>query len=311
MVTDSPTLSSWMADLQCGRIKMKYDITAKTIIDIAKEEILHSFLGIESDSIELLEELPEETTSIRRSDFPLHVVQKDGNEMIIILEIQTHFNSDFVLRLIDYTVRFKLKYHLKVKPWVLLLTPSSLATGTYEDDVLTFKYEVIRLWMLQAKNFLDKIYLYPFLPLMNGGEELLEKADRTIYEDKEISKDRKADLLSAMAIFAGLKDEKLGIRLSERRRDIMIESPVYEFIKEEGRKEGIIEGMKEGMKEGRKEGLKEGLYNTLSLVLDMKFGTDGIALMEKVRKIDSIERLETIIKTIKTAKKIDEIKKLI
>ena len=192
MVTDSPTLSSWMADLQCGRIKMKYDITAKTIIDIAKEEILHSFLGIESDSI-----------------------------------------------------------------------------------------------------------------------ELLEKADRTIYEDKEISKDRKADLLSAMAIFAGLKDEKLGIRLSERRRDIMIESPVYEFIKEEGRKEGIIEGMKEGMKEGRKEGLKEGLYNTLSLVLDMKFGTDGIALMEKVRKIDSIERLETIIKTIKTAKKIDEIKKLI
>jgi len=32
----------------------------------------------------------------------------------------------------------------------------------------------------------------------------------------------------------------------------MIESPVYDFIKEEGRKEGIIEGMKEGIKEGKK-----------------------------------------------------------
>ncbi|MDQ1317907.1 MAG: hypothetical protein QG588_1562, partial [Candidatus Poribacteria bacterium] len=85
---------------------MKYDIAVKAIINIAKEEILHSFLGIESDSIELLEELPEETTNIRRSDFPLHVIQKDGNETIVILEIQTQFSNDFVLRLIDYTVRF-------------------------------------------------------------------------------------------------------------------------------------------------------------------------------------------------------------
>jgi predicted transposase YdaD len=111
------------------------------------------------------------------------------------------------------------------------------------------------------------------------------------------------DVLSAMAIFAGLKDEKLGIWLSERRRDIMIESPVYEFIKEEGRKEGIIEG--------RKEGMKEGLYNTLSLVLEMKFGTDGVALMEKVRKIDSMERLETIRDTAKLTNSIKEIENLL
>jgi len=302
---------------------MKYDITAKTIIDIAKEEILHSFLEIESDSIELLEELSEETTSIRRSDFPLRVVQKDGNEMIVILEIQTHFNNDFVLRLIDYTVRSKLKYHIKVKPWVLLLTPSSLATGTYEDDVLTFKYEVIRLWKLQAKDYLDRIYLYPFLPLMNGGEELLEKADTNIYENNKISRDDKANLLSAMAIFAGLKDEKLGIWLAERRRDIMIESPVYEFIREEGIKEGLEKGKKEGIEQGKKEGIeqgkkegieqgrKEGLYDALSLVLEIKFGMKGVALIEKIRKVESIERLEMLKETVRLAKSLKEIENLL
>ncbi|MCX6112646.1 MAG: hypothetical protein NTY22_05090, partial [Proteobacteria bacterium] len=187
------------------------------------------------------------------------------------------------------------KYHLKIKPWVLLLTPSSLATGIYEDDLLTFKYEVIRLWKLQAKDFLDRIYLYPFLPLMNGGEELLEKADTIIYEDNEISRDRKADLLSAMSIFAGLKDEKLGIWLAERRRDIMIESPVYEFIKEEG----------------RKEVRKEGLYDAISFGLELKFGVDGIALMDKVQKIDSMERLEKIKEAVKFANSAKEIEKLI
>jgi predicted transposase YdaD len=87
----------------------------------------------------------------------------------------------------------------------------------------------------------------------------------------------------------------------------MIESPVYDFIKEEGRKEGIIEGMKEGMKEGK----KEGLYETISFILDMKFEIDGVALMEKVRKIGSMERLETIRDTAKLTNSIKEIENLL
>jgi hypothetical protein len=59
------------------------------------------------------------------------------------------------------------------------------------------------------------------------------------------------------------------------------------------------------------EGKKEGLCDAVSLGLELKFGDDGIALMNKVRKLKSIEKLEEIIRTIRSAKKIDEIKKLI
>ena len=59
-----------------------------------------------------------------------------------------------------------------------------------------------------------------------------------------------------MAIFAGLKNNNLAIELFKRRRDIMIESPFYDFIRNEAIKEGWNEGMKEGKKEGIKEGIK-------------------------------------------------------
>lgn len=294
---------------------MKYDITAKRIVDIGKEQILKEFIGIESEDIQLLEELSEETVSIRRSDFPLKVVFKDGCEKIILLEIQTEFNKDFVLRLIDYTVRFMLKYHLEVIPFALLLTPTNLATGVYEDDRLRFKYDVTRLWEKQAKDYIDKIFLYPFLPLMNGGAELVEQIDTAIYENSNLSMEYKADLLTAVAIFAGLKDKKLGNWLVERRRDIMIQSPVYELIEEEGIKKGIQKGIEigkeEGIKEGIEEGKKQGLHNAISLGLELKFGVDGIELSKKVKKAESIDKLETIIEAIKIANKIEEIEKLV
>ena len=125
---------------------MKYDVASKVVVDTGKEAILRRFLNIEPDSIQLIEELPEETVSLKRSDFPLHVVLKDGREVIVLLEIQTVFSQEFVLRLIDYVVRFRLKYHLEVIPLVLLLTASSLATGTYKDNILSFKYNVVRFW---------------------------------------------------------------------------------------------------------------------------------------------------------------------
>lgn len=123
---------------------MKYDIAAKVVIDIGKTAILRRFLNINPDDIELIENLPEEITSLRRSDFPFRVSTKNNPDLIVLIEIQTVFNQDFVLRLIDYTVRFKLKHHLKVIPLVLLLTPSSQATGFYKDDILTFAYQVVR-----------------------------------------------------------------------------------------------------------------------------------------------------------------------
>lgn len=201
---------------------------------MSEELILRKFLGMETRSIQLLESLPGEIVSIRRSNFPLRVVLKEGQEVIVLVEIQIDFDRDSILSMIGYTVRLTLKYHLKVIPLVLLLTPSPLATGFYEDDIHTFKYQVVRFWEEEAEDFLDEIYLYPFLPLMNHGEDFLEIAEMKICENTELSSEEKGNLLTAMAIFTELKDKELATQIVKRRRDIMRQSAAYWVIREEG-----------------------------------------------------------------------------
>ena len=53
-------------------------------------------------------------------------------------------------------------------------------------------------------------------------------------------------MLTALFIFAGLRNINLSIAL-ERRKDITIESPAYDLIKEEGIEEGIEKGIEEGI----------------------------------------------------------------
>lgn len=65
------------------------------------------------------------------------------------------------------------------------------------------------------------------------------------------------------------------------------------------------------IEEGEIKGKIEGLHDAVSLGLELKFGTESVTLMDKVRKVESVEKLEKIIRTIRTAKKIDEIENLI
>jgi len=286
---------------------MKYDIAAKAIVSMAKEAILKRFLGIDFKDIKLIEEIAEETVSLKRSDFPIKIVRNNGEEQIILIEIQTVFSKEFVLRLLDYNLKFI--------PLALILTPSNEATGIYEDEIISFKYNVVRFWEQDPEKYLDEIWLYPFFPLMKNGENIIDKIERSIYHNSEIDRETKADLLTAMAIFAGLKNNNLAIELFKRRRDIMIESPFYDFIREEvikeGRDEWIKEGIKEGKKEGIKEGRKAGIQEAISLGLELKFGIESLTLMDEVYKIESIRKLEMLKEAIKKVNNVDEISKLL
>jgi len=98
---------------------MEYDIASKRLVEIGKESLLRWAAGIEVESAELLEELPKDTVSLRSSDFPLLVRDKEGLEQIVLLEFQTRWEIDLPLRLLEYYAKFKMKYHTRVIPIVL------------------------------------------------------------------------------------------------------------------------------------------------------------------------------------------------
>jgi len=103
-------------------------------------------------------------------------------------------------------------------------------------------------------------------------------------------RDEKADLLSALAIFAGLKDEDIATKLLKRRRDIMIESPTYRLIKEEGIREGMLEEAKEMVLEA----------------LSTRFGVLPLDLAQKVKSIQLREVLRQLLRVAVTVESLDE-----
>lgn len=223
---------------------------------------------------------------------------KDGEEVIILLEFQTRFSKEFIWRLIDYTMRFRLRYRLKVIPVVLVFVPTQLATGFYENELITFRHEALRLWEEQAREYLDAEEIYPFLPLMEGGEEVLEEAERKIYNSDRLTIEEKGDILTAMAIFAGLKSKELAKTLIERRRDIMIQSAAYEIIKQEGLKEGLEQGLDEGLERG----IKDSMYQ----VFDVRFNLVPVRLVRKINRVREPEMLKTLLRSALTVDSLEE-----
>ena len=282
---------------------MRYDVASKRLVEIGKEAILRWLLDIDVESAELIEEIPRETVSLRRSDFPLLVRDKEGNERVVLIEFQTRWEPKLPLRLLEYLVRFKLKYDLPVFPVVLLFKEHKGASGVYEDESIRFEFRLVKLWEIDGRELVEKgdVRLLPFVPLTRCGREEVLEADRRIY-NSELERSIKSDLLTALAIFAGLKSGELMKELFERRRDIMIESPAYELIKREGFEEGIQRGIEIGIERGMLEDAKEMVLRAYRV----RFGAVPRDIEEGISRMRSRATLASLLEVAITCKDPDE-----
>jgi len=282
---------------------MRYDVASKVTVEIARYSIVQLLFGIKPDHVSLIERLPQESVSLRRSDFPL-MVETEDERFILLLEFQTRWEREIPLRLLEYMARLKMEYDIRVVPAVMLFMPSRVASDEYENEHVRFRFRLLRMWEMDGREIYERgeIRLYPFLPVMRGGEEVVREAEEEIYRSG-LSMSEKADLLTAMAIFAGLKSREMAMELVRRRRDIMIQSAAYEIIKEEG----IREGIKQGIQQGLQQGLQEGLREAIESLLKVKFGVEGTRLMERLKEDTPVERLRALKNAVEVAKSLEEI----
>lgn len=283
---------------------MQYDIAAKVLIEKCREEILRRFLGLTVTESSILEPSPQETVSVKRSDFPILVTDETGKQQLVLLEIQSQWERKFPIRLLDYRCRHLLKHDVKAISCVLLLKPSSLAKPVYEDNEVRFSYRLVKIYELDAKEIIkDNIFcLMPFVPLMEHGQEMVEKADKAIYESA-LPRNDKADILTIMAILSGLVSKKLPKLLVSKRRDIMIESAAYDIIKEEGLREGREEGLREGLREGLQEGILE--------ILEIRFNIVPESITKNIRSIENTDILRILRRNSLKVSSLEEMKILL
>jgi predicted transposase YdaD len=287
---------------------MHYDIAAKVLMEKCRGEILRRFLGLSVSESTLLQELPQETVSLKRSDFPILVTDDSGCERLVLLEIQSQWDRRIPLRLLDYRSRYLLKHDVEVISCILLLRPSSAAVTSYEDNEVRYSFRLIRIDELDARDILVErlLCLMPFVPLMRHGEEELDRADRALYESA-LSRQDKADMLTAMTIFSGLVSEKLPHVLLSKRRDIMIESAAYDIIKQEGLQEGLQQGMQRGLRQGMIQEAQEGILD----ILEARFDVVPESIAKEVRGIEELGVLKALRRSSVKVAGLDELRALL
>ena len=156
-----------------------------------------------------------------------------------------------------------------------------------KTTTLKYTYQVIRVWEESRQQVIDKelVGLYPLLPLMKGEmenespEEVLQQSIAVIQqvEDEFLQQ----DLLAVMAILAERK-YTAALVLSMIRREMIMESLVYQ----------------EWMKEARVEGKAEGKAEAICKTLKKRLGIKSFALQQQVRTITSEPMLDWIFEEI-------------
>jgi predicted transposase YdaD len=272
---------------------MEYDITAKVLIERSHREILQHFLGLPVVESTLLEPLPQQTATLRSSDFPLLATDAGGQRSLVVLEVQSDWEWEVPFRLLEYRCRHILRERLTdALSCVLLLRPSRVATDLLEDAEVRYRYRLVRVYELDAAPVVATpiVNLLAFVPVMRGGVEWTETAERLVYESP-LPRSDKADMLTGMAFLAGLVSKELTQHLILRRRDLMIQSAAYEIIKEiEGR-----EGEARGEVRGEVKGLAEATLETLAIRFNPTIAAYR-QLEQHLLKLTEPERLRALLR---------------
>lgn len=262
---------------------MYYDVVEKVLVQKCREAILKHILGIPISKSLLIEELPQETVSARLSDYTIRIRHEDGEPAILLLEFKSRWEKHAGLQVLEYRVRYKQRYNVPILSYILLLTPSKVATDVYEDEEVRFSYRLVKLYEIDASQIMAQnlTCLMPFVPLMKDGKRFILEAEDKIYQS-DMNRNDKADMITCMAILSGLVSKDIPDEIIRRRRDIMIESVAYDLLRDEGFRDGWVQG--------HEKGIEKGVERSIRKMLLKGFQPEDIAQILDV-DIDTVRRM--------------------
>ena len=272
---------------------MQYDIISKCLSERFTADFAELILGRNVRAIEVLpRELP---LTEHRSDGLARIAEED-QEFILHIEFQTSHDPKMPARMLSYYVRIMDKYDLPVYPVVIYLNPKD-ANKTIENthtsfirskQILTFNYEVIKTWELDANTIFDnRLYgLYPLAALANDAKlsDCVEKVKSAV-NDKYLDD----DAYVCTRVFAELKYSKEVIK-NMLTDDLIERSEMYREI----------------MGKGVKKGMEKGMEDSIVSVLITRFGEIPDRLAQRIYHIRDNTVLKDMLKLAVTSRDISE-----
>ncbi|MBU0567488.1 hypothetical protein KJ693_03945 [bacterium] len=298
-----------------------FDITLKRLSD--EFTVDYARFALDDEEIDLVDKIDvskidkELPLLTREADCLAKVAERDGKEFILHIDFQAEYRHNIPDRMLGYTYRVYEKYKLPVYSVLIVLKKTGVEIRTKTQikvrdlKSLRHEYKVIKLWEVEAEKILEKKItgLYPLLPLMKTdktGEEIISEAARLI--EKEVEDiEQKADAYVALKTFSAISLSKSLVDKILKRRDIMLQSPVYQEILQEGEMIGIGKGKVLGIEEGMERSILEVLEERFGFVSskleqEMK-GLQGMKvcdfLLRKAVKVSSIEEFKDFLEKVK------------
>ena len=253
------------------------------------------------DDVEVIEVIETEQPTIRarRSDSFIRV-RIAGEEALVHNEFQTasSTNPPMERRMAGY-IGYAIEHHgLPIYSNVIYLRPNAGQNdpGYYVQELpgyeIAIRYRVIRLIEIEGQRILNEGHsgLIPFTPLMKPPEGMASEAwlHRCIHtaRTRPIARSPKADYLAGMVALSELvydSETISAIIFKEDIMDIIRESSLIQYFKQEGIEEGIEQG-------GRKRAIED-LLDVLEIRFDLR-ETDPLSA--RIAAIDDLQRLKQL-----------------
>ncbi len=286
--------------------------------------------GYEFLDNELQQISPESETGQRRADRLVKVWRKDGTEawVLIHVEVQSQKDPTFAERMYVYNYRIFDRYHRRVASLAVLGDERPhWRPSRFEQELwgcrTVFEFPVVKLtdyrerWaeLEESDNpFATVVMAHLKTQETKGSEEKRKRWKfaliRRMYE-RGYSKDdvrilfRFIDWLMQLPEAA---EREIWQRVKEYEEVTQMPyvTSVERFGFQRGLKEGRVLGLKEGQAKGRREGLlegmregllkgrHEGLLNGIGLVLEVRFGDQGMKLLPRLQKVQDMDTLQQV-----------------
>jgi predicted transposase YdaD len=236
---------------------------------------------------------------------------QDQQTFLVLNELQLRYSEKMPRRMRAYAALTEEKYQLPTYPVLVNILPpnssphASVEIANFYQSTcygLTARqdYRVINLWEVEVELVFEQPIpsLLPFVPILKGGgnESQVRQALRQLRQTKSL--EELEPLLAFFAIF--VLDSELVQQIMRWDMAVLLESPWYRQI--------LQEGEKRGEKRGEEQGKKAGLLSGIATILELKFGVNGLQLMAEIQTLDQVELLETVLTSLKTVESLEELR---
>jgi predicted transposase YdaD len=236
---------------------------------------------------------------------------QDQQTFLVLNELQLRYSEKMPRRMRAYAALAEEKYQLPTYPVLVNILPpnssphASVEIANFYQSTcygLTARqdYRVINLWEVEVELVFEQPIpsLLPFVPILKGGgnESQVRQALRQLRQTKSL--EELEPLLAFFAIF--VLDSELVQQIMRWDMAVLLESPWYRQI--------LQEGEKRGEKRGEEQGKKGGLLSGIATILELKFGVNGLQLMAEIQTLDQVELLEAVLTSLKTVESLEELR---